>query len=196
MAPRILVFAGSIRAGAFSGKLAACAAHELAQHGAEVTRIDLGDYLLPLMNEDLERDEGLPQNALRLARQIAGHHGFLIATPEYNHSIPPLLKNAIDWVSRVKRDGERPLRPFENKVAALCSSSVGQFAGVRAINHLRAVLVACGVEVSSVQCSVGHGGEAFEEDGALKDERSRKTLTNVAQSLIFHARTVAALDTN
>ncbi|MBE7182985.1 MAG: NAD(P)H-dependent oxidoreductase [Methylobacterium mesophilicum] len=196
MAPRILVFAGSTRIGATSGRFAACAAHELGLQGAEVTRIDLGDYPLPLMNEDLEREEGIPQSALRLGRQIAGHQGFLVATPEYNHSIPPLLKNAVDWVSRIKRDGERPLRPFENRVAALCSSSSGQFAGIRAANHLRAVLVACGVEVISVQCSVGHGGEAFEEDGALRDERSRKTLTKVAQSLIFHARGVAALDTH
>ena len=75
--------------------------------GAEVTRISLGDYPLPIMDEDLEKEKGIPENAVKLGRLIAAHDGLLIATPEYNGSLPPLLKNSIDWVSRVRRDGGR-----------------------------------------------------------------------------------------
>ena len=108
--PKILVFAGSIRTGAYSGRTADVAQKELAMQGAEVTRISLADYPLPIMDEDLEKEKGVPENAVKLARLIAAHDGLLIATPEYNGSIPPLLKNTIDWVSRV-RTGWRPAAP-------------------------------------------------------------------------------------
>ena len=136
---------------------------ELAMQGAEVTRISLADYPLPIMDEDLEKEKGVPENAVKLGRLIAAHDGLLIATPEYNGSIPPLLKNTIDWVSRVRQDGGRPVRPFAGKVAGLCSSSNGHFAGIRCINHLRAVLVRCQMEVVTPECSVPDGGSAFDE---------------------------------
>ena len=119
---------------------------------------------------------------------MADHHGFLVASPEYNHSIPPLLKNALDWLSRVKRDGERPLRPYDDRIAALCSVSTGGFAGIRCLNHLRAVLVACGVEVITPECSLAHAADAFGEDGELSDQRARKALDKVAVSLIAQIR--------
>jgi chromate reductase len=131
--PKILLFAGSLRTGAFSVRTADAAMKELALQGADVTRISLGDYPLPIVDQDLEKEKGVPENALKLARQIASHDGLLIASPEYNASIPPLLKNAIDWASRVRRDAGRPFKPFDGKVAALCSSSDGNFAGVRGL---------------------------------------------------------------
>ena len=105
--PKILVFAGSIRTGALSGKLAALAAKELALADADVTRISLADYPLPIYNGDLEKEKGIPENAVKLARLIAAQQGVFIATPEYNNSLPPLLKNTIDWVSRNKCRAER-----------------------------------------------------------------------------------------
>ena len=101
---RILVFSGSIRAGAFSSKLAALAAKELALNDADVTLISLADYPLPMFDADLEKARGIPENAKKLARQIAAHHGVFIATPEYNNSLPPLLINTIDWISRISGD--------------------------------------------------------------------------------------------
>ena len=83
---------------------------ELALQGAEVTRISLGDYPLPIMDQDLEKEKGVPENAHEAARQIAAHDGLLIASPEYNASIPPLLKNAIDWVSRVRARRRAPVQ--------------------------------------------------------------------------------------
>lgn len=186
--PRILLFAGSVRSGAYSGRTADCAARELALQGAEVTRISLADYPLPIMDEDLQAEKGVPENAYRLARLIAAHDAVLICTPEYNGSIPPLLKNTIDWVSRISRDNGRPLRPFPGKVAALCSSSSGHFAGIRAIAHLRAVLCQIGMEVISPQVSVPNGAEAFEESGAFKEERLRKGMERLCGTLLEHAR--------
>ena len=97
MQPRILVFAGSVRTGAYSGKVADAAMKELAVQGADTTRISLIDYPLPIMDEDLEARDGIPDNAMKLGRLFAAHDGLLIASPEYNSSIPPLLKNTLDW---------------------------------------------------------------------------------------------------
>ena len=188
MVPKILVFAGSTRSGAFSGRTADAAMKELAIQGADVTRISLGDYPLPILDQDLEREKGIPENAMRLGRQIAVHDGMLIASPEYNSSIPPLLKNALDWVSRIRRDNVRPFDPYRGKVAALCSSSNGNFAGVRALNHLRSVLMSCHVEVITPQCSVARASEAFDEDGQFRDDRVRKAMETVVRTLIERAR--------
>lgn len=185
--PKILVFAGSVRSGAFSIRTADAAMKELALQGAGVTRISLGDYALPLMDQDLERDNGVPENAYKLARLVASHDGLLIASPEYNASIPPLLKNAIDWISRVRRDAGRPIKPFEGKAAALCSSSDGNFAGMRGLYHLRAVLMACHVEVITPQCSVARASEAFDENGQFREERLRHQMETVCRALIDRA---------
>ncbi len=187
MTPKILVFAGSNRAGAFSGRLADAAMKELLRHEVEVTRISLIDYPLPIMDEDLEREEGIPENALKLARLFATHDGLFIATPEYNGSIPPLLKNVIDWVSRVSRDGERPLRPFAGKVAAIGSSSTGTFAGIRAIGHLRAILAHVGIQVVSEQCSVSNAQTAFDDRDRFHDDRVRTNLEKSVHSLVEFA---------
>lgn len=187
MTPKILVFAGSIRTGAYSGKTADAAQKELALQGAEVTRISLADYPLPIMDEDLEEEKGIPENAYKLARLFVAHDGILIATPEYNGSIPPLLKNTIDWISRVREDGGKPLRPLPGRVVALCSSSNGHFAGIRSASHLRQVLAHIQVDVIAPQLSVPNGGEAFDEDGAFIPERLRKTMTQVCAALIERA---------
>jgi len=187
MAARILVFAGSIRSGAYSGKNADAAQKELALQGAEVTRISLVDYPLPIMDQDLEKEEGIPENAYRLARLFVAHDGILIATPEYNGSMPPLLKNAIDWISRVRTDNGKPLRPFPGKVVAICSSSDGHFAGIRSAAHLRAVLAHIQMDVIASQCSIPYGAEAFDENGEFVEERHRKSMHNVCRSLIEHA---------
>ena len=188
MNPKILVFAGSTRTGAYSGKTADVAQKELALLGAEVTRISLGDYPLPIMDQDYEVEHGIPENAYRLCRLMIAHDGVLIATPEYNGSVPPLLKNAIDWVSRVRKDGEKPVKPYAGKVAALCSSSDGNFAGIRGLYHLRAVLMNCGVEIVTPQCSVARAGQAFDENGRFRDERTRQAMENVCRTLIDRAR--------
>jgi chromate reductase len=186
--PRILLFAGSVRIGAFSGRTADIAQKTLALEGAEVTRISLADYPLPIMDEDLEKERGVPENAMKLARLIAAHDGMLIATPEYNASIPPLLKNTIDWVSRVRHHNGKVLRPLAGKPVGLCSSSSGRFAGIRAANHLRAVLVRCRAEVVSAECSVPEGASAFDESGAFRDQNLQKAMETLCRTLTQAAR--------
>lgn len=188
MAARILVFAGSSRKGAYSGRTADAAVKELALQGAEVTRLSLADYPLPIMDEDHEKERGIPENAVQLARQIAAHDAVVICTPEYNGSVPPLLKNAIDWVSRVKSDGSRALRPYPGKVVAVCSSSNGHFAGIRAANHLRAILAHIGMEVVSAQVSVPNAADAFDAEGDFRDERLGRGMKRLCESVIEHAR--------
>lgn len=188
MTPKILVFAGSIRAGAFSGRTADAAVKELAMQGAEVTRLSLADYPLPIMDQDLERERGIPESAMRLGRMIAAHDGVLIASPEYNASIPPLLKNSIDWVSRIHRDGPRQFEPLAGKVVGLCSSSDSGFGGARGLYHLRSVLMACQAEIITPQCSVAHASEAFDEEGGFRQERSRAGMEKVCRTLIERAR--------
>lgn len=188
MIPKILVFAGSIRTGAFSGKTADAAMKELAIQGADVTRISLEDYPLPIMNQDLEKEKGIPENAMKLARLFVAHDGLLVASPEYNASIPPLLKNTLDWVSRVRKDGNAPLGPYDNLAVGLCSSSNGGFGGARGLYHLRAVLMNCGAEVVTPQCSVSGAADAFDEEGTLKNERQRNLMEKVCRTLIERAR--------
>ena len=185
--PRLLVFAGSIRTGAYSGKVADAAMKELALQGADVTRISLADYPLPIMDQDLEKEKGVPENALKLARLFVEHDGILIATPEYNGSIPPLLKNAIDWISRVRQDNGRALRPLPGKVVAICSSSEGHFAGIRSAGHLRAVLAHIQMDVIAPQVSVPNAGEAFDANGNFREERQRNGMKRLCEALIERA---------
>lgn len=194
MTPKILVFAGSIRSGAYSGRTADVAQKELASQGADVTRISLIDYPLPIMDQDLEAERGVPENAVRLARFVAAHDGVLIATPEYNGGMPPLLKNAIDWISRVRADNGRPLRPLPGKVVAICSSSDGHWGGIRSAAHLRQVLSHMQMEVVAPQCSVPTAGEAFDEDGNFREERLMKSMRKVCGTLIEHAWLLSGRD--
>ena len=117
--PKILVFAGSIRTGSHNARLAALVTKELTLAGAEVTRISLVDYPMPLYDGDLEAKSGPPDNAVKLKRLMATHHGVFIASPEYNASVTPLLKNTIDWISRVRERGEEPLAVYRSRVFAI-----------------------------------------------------------------------------
>jgi chromate reductase len=184
MSTKILVFAGSVRKGAFSQHMADAAVQELKNQGAQVTLLSLRDYPLPIMDEDLQSEHGIPEPAMELARIIAKHDGLMICSPEYNASIPPLLKNTLDWVSRISKDGDEALKPYAGLTTALCSTSNGAFAGMRGLYHLRAVLMAVGAQVITEQCSVSGAASAFEADNSLKDERSRRALANTCRSLI------------
>lgn len=185
-APRILLFAGSTRTGAYSGKVADIAQKELALQGAEVTRISLGDFPLPIMNQDLEAEEGVPENAVKLARLFVTHDAVMICTPEYNGSMPPLLKNAIDWISRAKENG-KSICAFSGRIGCICSSSEGYFAGVRSASHLRQVLAHIQMEVIAPQVSVPNASEAFDENGDFRAERLRSGMNHACKVLIQEA---------
>ena len=164
---KILAFAGSIRRDSWNKKLINNAVTSVRNAGAEVTLIDLADYPLPLYDGDLEAAEGVPENALKLKALFKSHDALLIAAPEYNSSITPLLKNTLDWISR-EWQGESGLVPYQHKVAAILATSPGQFGGMRMLPHLRQILNTLGVLVLPGQLSVPNAGEAFNADGNLK----------------------------
>jgi chromate reductase, NAD(P)H dehydrogenase (quinone) len=190
--PKILVFAGSIRSGSHNARLAALAAKELALTGADVTRISLQDYPLPIYDGDDESRSGVPANAHNLKRMLAAHRGVFIASPEYNASVTPLLKNTIDWISRVRERGEPPLAVFKDRAFALGGASDGPYGALRSLMALRQVLeLGCGALVIPEQITVFRASEAFDEMDNLKEERAAASLKRVVQRLADTARGMA-----
>jgi NAD(P)H-dependent FMN reductase len=165
---KILAFSGSTRRESHTKKLLQAAVAATRAAGGDITVIDLDDYTLPLYNGDLEARDGLPENAQRLKLLFKQHQALLIASPEYNSSVPPVLKNAIDWVSR-DWQGESGLVPYQNKTALILGASPGNLGGMRMLPHLRQILTALGVVVTPKQVSVVDAEHAFDDAGALHD---------------------------
>jgi chromate reductase, NAD(P)H dehydrogenase (quinone) len=187
--PKVLVLAGSIRTGSLNARLAALAAKEIARAEADVTRISLVDYPLPLYDGDLEARSGPPDNAVKLKRMFCAHQGVFIVSPEYNASMTPLLKNTIDWISRVRESKEPPLAAYRNRVFALGAASNGTYGGMRSLMALRHVLeLGCGALVIPEQIAVREASHAFDENDNLKDERNAGLLKAVASRLVELAR--------
>ena len=181
--PKIVAFAGSLRAGSFNKQLVALAADAARAAGAEVTVVDLRELALPLFDQDLEDASGLPEGAKKFKALLRASDGFLIASPEYNSSVTAVLKNAIDWASRAESDDEPPLVAYKGKVAALCSASPGALGGLRGLVTLRSILGNIGVIVLPDQVCISTAHEAFDEGGKLKDERKAKQIVSLARSL-------------
>ena len=180
--PRILAFAGSARRESFNKRLIKIAAAAAETAGAAVTLIELAVYPLPLFNQDLEADEGLPVNAVALKKLFLEHDGLLLSCPEYNSSITPLLKNTIDWVSR-QAPGEGPLAAYQGKVATLMSASPGRLGGLRGLVHVRSILGNIGVVVLPDQVAVSEAHGAFTPDGGLKDAKLHESTEKLGRGL-------------
>jgi len=176
------MFAGSARKASTNKQLAALAARTAKDAGAEVTLIDLADFDMPIYNGDIEADTGLPENAKRLKQLFVENDGFFIASPEYNSSIPALLKNALDWISRPHTDNEPTRWAFQGKVAAIGAVSPGALGGLRGLVPLRMMLGNIGVTVVPSQVAVSDGFNAFDDEGALVADMPAAMLkTTVAQ---------------
>jgi len=180
--PKILAFAGSARRDSFNKKLIQVAVKGARDAGAEVTLLDLADFPLPLYNQDLETEHGLPENAKALKELFLAHQGLLLSCPEYNSSITPLLKNTIDWVSRPS-EGEARLAAYQDKICALMSASPGALGGLRGLVHVRAILQNIGVTVLPKQMAVSQANDAFADDGSLKDPKQQETIEGLGKSL-------------
>lgn len=191
-APKILVFPGSTRAGSHNVKLAALAAKELTLIDAEVTRISLVDYPLPIYEGDLEAKAGPPANALKLKQMIMAHHGVFIASPEYNASVTPLLKNAIDWVSRVRERGDPTYAAFKGRVFAISSASPGRAGGLRALMALRQILeLGCGALVIPEQVAIPQADHAFDDMDNIIDTGTANLFRAQLARLVNMARLMA-----
>ena len=179
---KILAFAGSARKDSWNKKLIRIAAAGAQSAGAEVTLLDLGDYPMPLYDGDIEAGDGLPDNAIELRALFGAHDGLLIAAPEYNSSITPLLKNVIDWVSRPAAD-EPALKYFTAKTAGLVATSPGALGGLRGLVHVRQILSNINVLVIPQQVAVPAAGSAFDEAGSLSDPARQTAVEGVGAAL-------------
>jgi NAD(P)H-dependent FMN reductase len=190
---RLLFFAGSTREGSFNKKLARLGRHVAEINGIEAVFIDLKDYKMPLYNGDLEASEGPPRAAREFKALLGEYQGVFIASPEYNSSVTPLLKNTLDWVTRVRAEGETGLEIFRSRVFAISGASPGYYGAMRSLLHLRQILaVGTGATVIPQQIAVPRGGDAFDEDGKLKDKAQQTLLNGVVEALAVAARKFAA----
>ncbi|MFO0827161.1 MAG: NAD(P)H-dependent oxidoreductase [Phycisphaerales bacterium] len=187
---KILAFAGSARRGSANVRLVHAAAHGAREAGAEVTLIDLRDFPMPIFDGDLEAAQGLPESAVRLRSLLAAHQGLLIASPEYNSSISPLLKNVIDWTSRGP-NGQGDLSVYRGKVAGLLSASPGAWGGMRGLVTVRSILGNIGVIVLPNQFVLPKAHEAFAEDGSLVDAKHATSARSVAADVARIAASIA-----
>jgi len=184
-APKILVIPGSLRTGSHNARLAALAAKELALAEAEVTRISLEDYPLPLFDADLVAGSGLPQPAVALKRMMMAHQGVFITSPEYSASVTPLIKNTIDWISRVREGAEPTYAAFRGRVFAIGAAAASSGGGVRSLMALRQILeLGCGALVIPEQVSVPRADQAFDDMDNLKDESLAAALKTMARRLV------------
>jgi len=184
---KILALSGSSRRDSLNSRLLRAAAAMLEEAGAEVTLADLAEYEMPLYNGDLENRDGPPENQACLKALFRDHAGLLIAAPEYNSSITPLLKNTIDWVSRPTPGDDGP-SPYRGKIAALLAASPGALGGLRGLAHVRQILTTLGVIVLPQQQALPRAGSAFDEAGGLADERTADGVRSLCDALVDAVR--------
>lgn len=181
MTTRILAFDGSGRKNSINRNILEQVCEAVRQHGAEVTFVDLCALEIPLYNGDLEAEQGFPESVQQLKALIRSHDALLIASPEYNGSYTPLLKNALDWVSRPEQG--RP-SPFSGKVAGLVTAAAGKIGGLRAMYQLNTLLFSLGVVVLPQLVSVAFYNDAVDVDGKLKNDPEKKAVATLAERLV------------
>jgi NAD(P)H-dependent FMN reductase len=181
--PKILAFAGSSRDQSYNKKLVKIAALGAEQAGAMVSVIDLADYPMPIFNQDLEKKKGIPENAAKFKQLLIHSDAFLIASPEYNGSFSPLLKNAIDWASRSESEGEPPMMAFKGKFAVIMAASPGRLGGLRGLIHLRMLLTNLGVIVLPEQQTIPQVFKVFDKDGSLIDKKKEEAVLALGSRL-------------
>lgn len=175
--PALVALCGSLRRDSFNRRLLAQAVEVARSQGAQVDVVELRELALPPYDGDLEAEQGLPPGARVLKERIAAAGGLLIASPEYNHSIPGTFKNVIDWATRGGN-------PFTGKMAALMGASTGGFGAVRSLQHLRQVLMARGAWIVPGLVTVSNAEQAFDDEGKLKDGALAKQLEGLVASLV------------
>ncbi len=182
--PKIVAFAGATREDSFNKKLVRIAAAAAEAAGAEVQLVDLRDYPMALYDGDDEAKSGLPPTAEELKKIFIESDGFIIASPEYNSGYSAVLKNSIDWISRPSKTDEPGLIAFKGKYAAIMSTSPGAMGGLRGLYQLRELLQNIYVTVLPAMQAVGGAMNAFDDKGALKDEKNAKAVEGIAKQLV------------
>ena len=176
----VIALSGSLRSGSFNRRLVENAGRAL-EGKATFETIDLRQLALPIYDGDLEEREGVPDGSRRLKDSIAAADALIIATPEYNNSIPGGLKNAIDWASRP------PDNPFKGKITLVMGATVGSLGAVRGILAVRQILTALFAVVIPSTVMVSSAGDAFDDAGLLKEPRSRTHVERACAELLRFA---------
>jgi NAD(P)H-dependent FMN reductase len=190
---RLLVLSGSERQGSLNKRLAAAAAQLAQRAGAQVTPLDLRALALPLYDGDLEKAQGVPDGARTLRDALLASDAVLLSTPEYNGFPPPLVINSFDWLSRLPAEDGRPtgLGATANKPLGILAASPGLLGGLRSLNYTRQYLsMTFAMLPVPQQFALARAGEAFDEQGTLKDAKQQAAVENVVASLL---RVAAAL---
>ncbi len=179
---KILGWAGSARADSFNKKLVRVALRGAKGTGADVTYLDLRDYPLPLYDGDSESANGLPENVDKLRALFHAHDGFLLASPEYNGLLSPMLKNTLDWLSRSAL-AQPDLSAFEGKVSAIMAASPGPLGGLRGLRSVRELLTNLGFTVLPNQMTIRSAFKAFDDTGEMLDDAQRKRVEALGADL-------------
>jgi chromate reductase, NAD(P)H dehydrogenase (quinone) len=190
-APHLIAFAGSLRLASFNRRLLPTLVRGAEEAGATVSTLDLRDFALPIYDAEIEA-AGMPAPVRALQDLLGGAHGLLIATPEYNGSMPALVKNTLDWISRPLPDGQSGTGLFRGKVAGICAASPGALGGLRSLLVLRDALAKLGLWVAPSQVAVGNAASAFSDSGELLDERQRRSVLALGREVAQMARRLGA----
>ncbi|TDJ38223.1 MAG: NADPH-dependent oxidoreductase [Gammaproteobacteria bacterium] len=188
---KLLALAGSTRTDSLNKRLLQAVVDLVPDGDAEVNLIDLRDYPLPLFDGDLEVQEGIPDNAMTLKQLFLDADALLISTPEYNTSLPAVLKNAIDWISRPVPD-QSWLAGISGQVVGAMSASPGSTGGMSALAHLRQMFTNLGALVVPGFTACPNAGAAFNDDGSLANEAQRALYAGYMEQVLSLASWRAA----
>jgi chromate reductase len=199
--PKILAFAGSFREKSYNKRILAIAVEGARKRGSQVDVVDLRNYEMPVFCPDEIEQNGFHPAALKFQELLSQYQGLLIATPEYNASVPGGMKNIFDWVSR-KSEKFGVTEVFKGKFAAMITASPGSFGGIRCLAHLRQVLSIMGVTVLPSEIAVTFVAEKFDGDSfEINDERTKSLLEGLGNALAdtlerFHGTEKIVTDTS
>lgn len=179
---KLLVFAGSLRADSCNKKFAREVLRLAKEAGVEGEFLDLKDYPMPPYDGDIETASGIPEATKNLGKKIIAADALIISTPEYNGSIPGVLKNVVDWLSR-----EKPVS-LAGKHLLLLAASPGALGGVRSLWHSRQPFEVLGAHVFPGMMGLPNAYQAFDDQGRLKDEKNLQNLKKTLDQFIAHVR--------
>lgn len=177
---KIVGFAGSLRKESYNKKCLRVVLDFIKQNGIEVEFIDLKELNIPLYDGDLETEVKTPQGVKVLRDKIENAHGLVIATPEYNHSIPGVLKNTIDWLSRTEYTDDI----LKNKKVGIFGASDGSFGTVRAQIAFFPIANTLSLDLMQSKTYVTNVDKKFDEAGNLTDEKTRESLKKYAANFV------------
>lgn len=192
MSVKLLFFAGSARKDSLNKRLAKAAMNKAIEFEAEGTFVDLKDFPMPIYCGDIEQQDGVPDTTKQLAEIVSAHDGVFIAAPEYNSTITPLLKNTLDWVSRLKTgggDGVPPSTPWQGRYFSIGATSQGAMGGMRGLQTLSQTLInGFQVHVSPKTVAVPKGSDVLTEDGQVTNPLTEAMLSGAMQHFVSHSR--------